>query len=274
MHHEGILRKMESRLDSGSVEYGLPLGKFVLPLNTHIGKYLSLQYRDEINCIHCGRRTSRSFNQGYCFPCMRSLAECDSCIVRPETCHFAKGTCRDEQWANDNCMQEHYVYLANTSGVKVGITRGTQVPTRWVDQGAVQALPIIRVSNRLLSGRAEVLFKQQVSDRTDWRRMLAGEPEPVDLAAQRDALIGDLRNELEQLIDSEQDAHVELLTDQSAVTIRYPILEYPGKVTSLSFDKMSEIHGRLIGIKGQYLILDKGVINIRKFAGYRVRVTL
>ena len=130
MHHEGNLRKMES-LHSDPVEYGLPVGKFVVPMNPLVGKFISLHFKGVINCIHCGRKTSKSFAQGYCFPCMRSLAECDSCIVRPETCHFDEGTCRDEAWAQEHCMQDHFVYLANSSGIKVGITRGSQIPTRW-----------------------------------------------------------------------------------------------------------------------------------------------
>ena len=204
---------------------------------------------------------------------MRSLAECDSCIVRPETCHYAEGTCRDEEWANAHCMQDHYVYLANTSGVKVGITRGTQIPTRWIDQGATQALPLYRVSERLLSGKVEVIVKQAVSDRTDWRRMLAGEPEPLELAGIRDEILGKLEPELAQLIGEENEDAIQAVENPEPVSIRYPVLEYPEKVASLNFDKTPEIHGRLLGIKGQYLILDKGVINIRKFAGYRVRIT-
>jgi hypothetical protein len=272
MHHEGNLRKLESRL-SDPVEYGMPLGKLVVPLNPLIGKFISLQYKELINCIHCGRKTSKSFAQGYCFPCMRSLAECDSCIVRPETCHFAEGTCRDEEWALAHCMQDHYVYLANSSGAKVGITRGTQIPTRWIDQGASQALPIFRVKNRLLSGKLEHIIRDQISDRTDWRRMLKGVPEDIDLAELRNHLLAQLAMPIEMLISEEDDHAIETLMTEDVVSINYPVEEYPEKVTALNFDKTHEIHGRLLGIKGQYLILDKGVINIRKFGGYYVKLS-
>ena len=272
MHHEGNLRKLKSHL-TDPVEYGMPLSKIIVPLNPLIGKYISLQFNGLINCIHCGRKTSKSFAQGYCFPCMRDLAECDSCIVRPETCHFAEGTCRDEEWGLAHCMQDHYVYLANSSGAKVGITRGTQVPTRWIDQGASQALPIFRVSTRLLSGKLEHILRQQVSDRTDWRRMLKGEPEDIDLVALRDNLLKTLALPVEILISDEDENVIEVLSSADIVDIRYPVLEYPEKVSALNFDRTHEIHGQLLGIKGQYLILDKGVINIRKFGGYHVRLS-
>ena len=272
MHHEGNLRKMESLL-ADPVEYGLPIGNFVVPMNPLIGQFISLQYKGLINCIHCGRKTSKSFAQGYCYPCMRSLAECDSCIVRPESCHFAEGTCRDEEWAQNHCMQDHFVYLANSSGIKVGITRGTQIPTRWIDQGAFEAMPIFRVRDRLLSGKLEVIIKQQVSDRTDWRRMLKGEPEEIDLLALRDHLLETLALPVEMMISDEDEDAIEVLSSAEAVDIRYPVLEYPEKVSALNFDKTHEIHGQLLGIKGQYLILDKGVINIRKFGGYHVRLS-
>lgn len=272
MHHEGNLRKLKSHLRE-TVEYGMPLNKIVTPLNPLIGKYISLQYKGLINCIHCGRKTSKSFSQGYCFPCMRSLAECDNCIMRPETCHFAAGTCRDEEWALSHCMQDHIVYLANSSGAKVGITRGTQVPTRWIDQGASQALPIFRVNTRLLSGKLEDLLRQQVSDRTDWRRMLKGEPDAIDLPAFRDQLFDTMGSQLDAFLNEQKEDAVEVLLSAEPVDIQYPVIEYPEKVSSLNFDKTHEIHGQLLGIKGQYLILDKGVINIRKFGGYHVRLS-
>lgn len=271
MHYEGNLRKLKSRL-TDPVEYGLPLSKTVVPLNPLIGKYISLNYSGLINCVSCGRKTSKSFAQGHCFPCMRSLPECDTCMVRPETCHFSAGTCRDEQWGNAHCMQDHIVYLANSSAAKVGITRGTQIPTRWIDQGASQALPIFRVATRLLSGKLEHILRQQISDRTDWRKMLKGEPKRIDLRSLQDQLIEMMKGQIDSLFDEEAEGAIDKL-DVEMVDLNYPVQAYPEKVTSLNFDKTHEIHGRLLGIKGQYLILDKGVLNIRKFAGYHIRLS-
>ena len=161
--------------------------------------------------------------------------------------------------------------LANSSGIKVGITRGTQIPTRWIDQGAAQALPIFQVANRLQSGLLEVVLKQHVSDRTDWRKMLKSYAEPQDLKAIRDELLNKCADQIAQ-IQSEQTAADILLLDEEVVEIRYPVSQYPEKVKSLNFDKQAQIEGSLMGIKGQYLILDCGVLNIRKFSGYNIDV--
>lgn len=125
----GSLRKMRSAL-AETVAYALPVGDCDVPLNALLGRRITLQYLGQIHCVHCGRRTNKSFSQGYCYPCFQKLAACDSCIVSPEKCHYAAGTCREPAWGEQHCLQPHVVYLANSSGLKVGITRGTQVPTR------------------------------------------------------------------------------------------------------------------------------------------------
>ncbi|KPJ87945.1 MAG: hypothetical protein AMJ53_17440 [Gammaproteobacteria bacterium SG8_11] len=266
----GDLRKMQTEL-AEPVNYRLPVGEERIGMNDYIGKTITLEHTGEIHCIACGRKTKKSFNQGYCFPCMRSLAECDSCIVKPELCHFHEGTCRDEQWAQSHCMQDHIVYLANSSGVKVGITRHSQIPTRWMDQGATQALPIYRVKNRYLSGLMEVVFKKHVADKTDWRKMLKGCADGVDLPRRRDELFAECAAEIDALKSTHGDAAFNAIADGAITSIHYPVREYPSKVASLNFDKDPMVMGHLQGIKGQYLIFDSGVINIRKYAGYGVR---
>lgn len=265
----GNLRKMIARHED-PVQYEMVLGEHRIGMNDYIGKSLQLRYLGRINCIHCGRKTSKSFSQGYCFPCMRSLAECDSCIVKPETCHFDTGTCRDPEWAQGHCFQDHYVYLANSSGIKVGITRGSQIPTRWMDQGATQALPIFRVKSRFIAGLLEMELKKHVSDRTDWRKMLKGVAEEVDLRRQRQRLVAECHDTITALTDRFGADAVASLEDAAVVEIAYPVLAYPDKVKSFSFDKSESVEGTLEGIKGQYLIFDTGVINMRKFGGYLV----
>lgn len=251
------------------VQYQLPLDDDNIALNSYIGKKIKLKYLDEIHCLECGRKTNKSFNQGFCFPCFKSLAKCDMCIMKPETCHYHQGTCREPQWGEEFCHKPHYVYLANSSGIKVGITRGTQIPTRWIDQGASEALPIFKVSNRLLSGKIEVAIKNHVSDRTDWRKMLKGTPEHVDLAQKREELIKLAKKEIKSIEKEFGVSEIEKLDDEQ-ININFPIENYPEKVKSLNFDKTPEIEGVLQGIKGQYLILDVGVLNIRKFGGYLI----
>lgn len=269
----GHLRKMKVELES-PVHYSLVLGEQLVPISEAIGEKVTLTHTGTINCVHCGRLTKKSFNQGYCFPCVRRLAQCDICIVKPELCHYDNDTCREPEWGESNCMQPHYVYLANTSGVKVGITRHNQLPTRWIDQGAIQALPIMVVESRQISGLAEVEIKDYVSDKTQWQRMLKGGIEPVDLAAYRDEIFEEAEIEINQLQERFGAEAVELLEYEDVVEIEYPVQQYPTAVKSMNFDKTPEVSGILQGIKGQYLIFDTGVINIRKFGGYEVELGL
>lgn len=268
----GHLRKMRTALTS-PVSYFLILDGEEIPLNPLIGQSLTLTHTGAIHCVSCGRKTKKSFGQGHCYPCFRDLPECDSCIMKPELCHFSEGTCRDAEWGQANCMQPHYVYLANSSGVKVGITRHSQIPTRWMDQGAVEALPIIKVKDRKTSGLVEVMMKNHVADKTHWQKMLKGKADPVDLAAKRDELLEAVQSDLNALSAELGEGAIQTVTDDQ-VDIHYPVETYPTKVKSFNFDKTPEVSGVLQGIKGQYLIFDSGVINIRKFGGYEVEVTV
>ena len=264
----GVVNKMQTH-HGEVVEYRLPIGDDLVDMNPLIGQTLGLKFTGNIFCIHCGRKTSKSFNQGYCFPCFRSLAECDQCILRPELCHFDQGTCRDETWGLANCMQSHFVYLANSSGLKVGITRHSQIPTRWMDQGATSAMPLFEVASRFTSGLVEVLFKAHISDRTDWRKMLKGDPDELDLRARGEELIA----LVEEDIFEEQRIKVsdfEALSSPEVHTFSYPVERYPDKVVAHNLDKSPQIRGLLQGIKGQYLMFDNGVLNIRKYGGYEM----
>ncbi len=269
----GKVRKMITRLEQ-PVQYRLPLGEDEVPLNQYLGQSLQLDYQGQINCIHCDRKTSKSFNQGFCYPCFKRLAQCDSCIISPEKCHYAAGTCREPEWGETHCMIEHYVYLANTSGLKVGITRGTQVPTRWMDQGATQAQPIFRLDSRHHSGLVEVLFKNHIADRTNWQAMLKGDAERRDLEADRRRLLEECAGAVRQLREQHGLQAVTELAGERETCIEYPVLEYPVKVRSLNLDKTPTVGGTLMGIKGQYLMFDTGVINMRKYGGYHLTLTL
>lgn len=267
----GNLRKMQVELAS-PVQYKLPLTDQLVDLNPLIGKPLKLVFTGNIACVHCNRAIKKSFNQGYCYPCFTSLAQCDMCIMKPETCHYAAGTCREPAWGEKFCFQSHYVYLANSSGIKVGITRGTQIPTRWIDQGAIQALPVLKVQSRYVSGLVEVAIARHVSDKTSWQRMLKNHGETVDLKSKRDELLAVCNPEIAEISQRFGDGAVEFLTDAPVVDIVYPVQTYPVKVKSFNFDKTPEVAGVLQGIKGQYLLFDTGVINIRKFSGYEIEL--
>jgi hypothetical protein len=267
----GAVRKMKTRL-AGQVEYQMVLGEHKIPLNNYLGMQLQLEYQGAINCIACDRKTSKSFSQGYCYPCFKRLAQCDLCIMSPERCHYAAGTCREPEWGETHCMIDHTVYLANTSGLKVGITR--DVPTRWMDQGATQAQPIFRVTSRLLSGLVETVFKNHIADKTNWQAMLKGSAEPRDLERERKDLMVACAADIDALQQQHGLQAISVLEGEEVVNIDYPVLEYPTKVKSLNLDKTPSVGGTLMGIKGQYLIFDSGVINMRKYGGYSLSLSL
>ncbi len=267
----GPLSKMKVVLDD-PVRYSLVGSDNELAMNSLLGESLTIKYTSDIHCIHCGRSTKKSFNQGYCYPCFSTLAQCDLCIVRPEQCHFDAGTCREPEWALTHCMQDHIVYLANSSSLKVGITRKSQIPTRWIDQGAVQALAIFKVKSRFQAGLIEVILKSHVSDKTSWQQMLKRSAENVDLEGARNQLLEKTLDQIEALRQRFGEDFLEILPANNPLAIQYPVTEYPLKVNSFNLDKTPRISGVLQGIKGQYLIFDSGVINIRKYGGYVVDI--
>lgn len=269
--HLGHLRKMKATLSS-PVEYAFVLDEQMVPLKDFFNQKITITFLGEIHCVQCGRKTNKSFQQGHCFPCMRKINECDNCIIHPERCHVEEGTCPEDDWAHSQCFQEHVVYLANTSGLKVGITRHTQVPTRWIDQGAMQALPIFKTMNRFQAGAIEVAMKPFVGDKTNWRTMLKQDSVPMDLVAERDRLLKEADNPIQQALNGFSVEGATPLNNESVVDIQFPVPKYPEKIKSLSLDKTPEVSGVLTGVKGQYLILDSGVINIRKFSGYAVDI--
>lgn len=270
---EGQLHKMQAQLPAQvdePVQYSLVLGEQLIPLQGVLGAKVRLQFSGAISCIHCGRKTKKSFSQGYCYPCFQTLAQCDRCIMSPELCHFDAGTCREPDWAETHCMTDHIVYLANSSGLKVGITRASQVPTRWIDQGAVTAVPFARVATRKMAGLLESAMKTYLADKTNWRLMLKNAQPDIDLRAQA-AVVYEQAAEDIQLLQEEYGLRAVQTLESAEVThIRYPVAKYPSKLISLNADKTPLIEGVLEGIKGQYWLLDTGVINLRKYTGYQV----
>ena len=246
-----------------AVSYTLNLdGEGVLPLNDLVGERLRISFGGEIFCIACGRRIKKSFNSGYCYPCFQSLAACDRCIVKPELCHFHQGTCRDADFGRRHCFQRHTVYFARSSGVKVGITRSVQQVHRWMDQGAVESLEIAFVADRRAAGLLEVRIAKAMADKTDWRKMLKNEvtDEPFEPYLARVRTM--LAHEADQVLEA------------NGVLRRftYPVQRYPVKVVSRTLDKAPLIEQKLVGIKGQYLIFEDQVTNLRSHGGYRITV--
>ena len=258
MEMHGRILKMKTELNN-PVQYYLPIDNKLLEMNQWIGKHIQFHFNGEIYCLDCGQRTKKSFNQGFCYPCFQNSPMSAECIIKPELCRAHLGEGRDMEWEREHHLKDHYVYLAVSSGVKVGITRDTQVPTRWIDQGASYAVPIAKTPNRYLCGMIEVFLKEYLSDRTAWQRMLKNEITHVDLTEKRAEII--------KLVPEEYQEY--MLTEEEILNIEYPVNEYPTKVKSLSFDKTPTIQGRLMGIKGQYLLFEDGqVLNMRKHQAY------
>jgi hypothetical protein len=262
MKKQGLIQKMHTKLISEKVHYTLPIGNELIEMNALIGKQITLTFNEKIICSNCGNTTKKSYSQGFCYPCCQALARCDLCIMKPETCHYHLNTCREPSWGLKNCFAPHTIYLANSSGVKVGITRNSNLPHRWIDQGAVAALPILQVDTRLKSGQIEHALKPFVADKTNWQKMLKNEVEPVDLTLKRNELLKHINREIAQT--------KAVILNEKILKINYSVLEYPTKIISLNFDKTPIITGNLRGIKGQYLLLDTGVLNIRKFSAYHL----
>lgn len=274
----GALRKM-TVIHKDPVNYSLRLvnadsDDVIIDLNKAIGKTISISYEGRIECVNCGRKSNKSFAQGYCFPCMRKLAQCDTCIMKPELCHYHEGTCREPKWGEENCMQPHTVYVANTSGLKVGITRGTQVPTRWIDQGAAAAIPLFQVRDRRQSGLVEDAVRKHVADRTDFRRMLKGQPEERDMAEAADELRKAVAGDIKKILKEHGADAVSDPQDTDVREFNYPVTQWPEKVKSVTLDKVPQVSERLVGIKGQYLILEESVFNVRRHGGYVVSVAI
>ncbi len=265
MVYEGNIIKMRVEHDS-PVNYFLPVGEKEVFMNSLLGKNIFIRFEGKINCIKCGRETKSSFAQGYCYPCFISAPETEDCVIRPELCRAHEGIARDMDFAKAHCLIDHIVYLAGSSDIKVGVTRHTQIPTRWIDQGASYAIRLARTPNRYLAGLIEVSLKDVFRDKTNWRYMLMNRiPENISLIDEKRKAKSALPGKLKQYV----------IDDDEIFSFIYPVEIYPSKVKSVSLDKSSEFAGKLAGIKGQYLIFKDGeVLNIRKHGGYLVRIEI
>lgn len=262
---EGNISKMHTNWLEDSVEYKLPMGDQLIPMNELIGQDIRFEFDGVINCIDCGRKTKKSFSQGFCYPCFQNSPMNSECIIKPELCRGHLGEGRDVEWEQKHHVQPHYVYLALSSGLKVGITRDTQIPTRWIDQGARKAIILAETPNRYLCGMIEVALKGHMSDKTNWQKMLK------NIIDEEHDLV-EAKNKAKDLLPDDLKQYV--LESNNVKEIHYPVPQYPTKVKSMTFDKMPVIEGRLCGIKGQYLIFDEGrVLNLRKHTGYFLKLS-
>lgn len=264
MTYEGVLTKMQTEF-SNPIAYYLVFENSFLNMNQLLDKNLEINFVG-YQCLNCGKK-KKIFRQGFCYDCFTTSAAVGDWIMKPElsTAHLDLED-RDLDYEKRVQLQPHIVYLALSSEVKVGVTRKSQVPTRWIDQGAIEAISIVEVPNRYLAGITEVALKNHYADKTNWQKMLKNEYVPVDLIAER--------LKLEHLIPEEVKEYF-YTTKEDLYQMHFPVLEYPKKVSSLNLDKSPNFSGKLRGIKGQYLLFEDGtVFNVRTFEGYVVKIEL
>ncbi len=263
MQYKGVLRKMQTEIGS-PIQYYLLFENDFLNVNQVLNKTLKIDLI-KYQCLNCGNNRP-IFRQGFCKSCFFEIPTAGDWIMRPElsTAHLGKED-RDLEYEKKVQLQPHIVYLANSSNIKVGVTRKTQVPTRWIDQGAHEAIEILEVPNRYLAGIAEVALKNHIGDKTNWRKMLTNSVVDENLVT--------WRNKLKQFIPQEVMAYY--LDSNCETHLEFPVLQYPEKVRSLNLDKTPSFEGVLKGIKGQYFIFeDHTVFNIRGNEGKFVSLSV
>jgi hypothetical protein len=261
MTYQGVLQKMQTEY-LNPIQYYLVFEDSFLNVNQLIGKEITISFKG-YQCLNCGK-PKKIFRQGYCYDCFMSSASVGDWIMRPElsTAHLDIED-RDLVYEKKVQLQPHIVYLALSSDVKVGVTRKTQVPTRWIDQGAIKAIPIVEVPNRYLAGITEVALKNHFADKTSWQKMLKNNLPDVDLVTERNAVLQWLPEEIKPYFAEEQKLY----------NIHFPIEYYPTKINSLNLEKTPLFTGKIIGIKGQYLLFEDGtVFNVRSNEGYVVNI--
>jgi len=259
MQYEGVLRKMQTEIGS-PIQYYMVFENDFLNVNQVLDKEFQINFIKFL-CLNCGL-DRKIYRQGFCQTCFFEIPAAGDWIMRPElsTAHLDKED-RNLEYEKKVQLQPHIVYLANSSNIKVGVTRKTQVPTRWIDQGAHEAIEIVEVPNRYLAGITEVALKDHVGDKTNWRKMLTNAVDDENLIERR--------NELKQYIPKE--AAEFFIQNNSETNLEFPVLQYPEKVKSLNLSKTPNFSGVLKGIKGQYFIFeDNTVFNVRGSEGYYV----
>jgi len=255
------LKKMDT-------EYSEPINYFLtdknnqlFKLNDLLGKKISILFENQINCIKCGKKINKTYGSGFCYDCFSTAPEADVCVLQPEKCQAHKGISRDIEWSKTHCLRPHYVYLAKTNNIKVGVTRQSQIPTRWIDQGADSAIKLAKTPYRKLAGDIEVEMKKHFTDKTSWQNMLKNISTEKDLLEYKKMAIEYMPEEFKKYI----------INDDYIWEMRYPSKYFPEKVHSLKLDKQPEFEGKLIAIKGQYLIFNNFfVLNIRSHTGYNI----
>jgi hypothetical protein len=257
MQFEGVTTKMKTQYNQ-PVQYILSFQDDFIMMNQLLGRHIEISFKN-YECLNC-HKNKKIFRQGFCFDCFQSSPRVGDWIMKPELskAHLDEED-RDLAYEKKVQLQPHIIYIANSSNPKVGVTRKSQIPTRWIDQGAHEAVVLAEVPNRYLAGIGEVALKDHLSDKTKWRQMLQNKREDVDLV--------ELAKSMRQYLPEEVQKHIN--DEPKLWQIQFPVNQYPQQLKSLNFEKTPDFDGVLVGIKGQYLIFeDQTVFNVRNSEGY------
>ena len=259
-----LLRKMKTSLHNGVAHYELLAKDFALNLNSLVGKHIQLSHTGNFFCLNHKGPIKKTFGEGLCWKCFNESPAASPCIIRPELCRIHEGIALrgDVQWEMENHMQEHYVYLSYTSGLKVGVTRCSNLQSRWIDQGAKKAIVLAKVPYRQLAGEIEVLLKDFISDKTNWKQMLVQGNGAIDLKEERERVIDVMPEHYQDFVEFDSDE----------MEINYPVLQHPLKPVALKLEAVP-YSGKLKGIIGQYLVLENDLVfNMRGNSGMEIEL--
>ena len=157
MTYQGVLTKMQTEFTK-PINYYLVFKNDFINLNQLLNKTLEFSFV-KYECLNC-HLDKPIYRQGFCKSCFFEIPQAADWIMKPELSKAHLGIEeRDLDYEKKVQLKPHIVYLANSSNVKVGVTRKGQVPTRWIDQGAHEAIEIVEVPNRYLAGITEVALK-------------------------------------------------------------------------------------------------------------------
>ncbi|MDR3272152.1 MAG: DUF2797 domain-containing protein [Flavobacteriaceae bacterium] len=253
----GLITKMMAEY-ADPIQYFLNLDNEVIMMNQLLGKRVKIRF-NHYHCMNCGQ-DKEIFAMGFCKNCYFLSPHAGEWVVRPELSKAHLGIAdRNLVFEQEAQLQPHIVYLANSGGAKVGVTRKSQIPVRWIDQGAEYAVKLAQTDNRYEAGRIEVALKQHISDKTNYRKMLSQDVPYIDLNEKKQQLLNFVPTDLQHFI----------LSDDEITKLRYPVMNYPLGIQSVNLKKDPEIEGILIGIKGQYLLFDNNLtINLRSHEGF------
>lgn len=183
-------------------------------------------------------------------PCDSPVAPyCPRCAQPADACVICRGECRKPE---KTCTEEHSVYLATfaPATVKVGVSRTYRLETRLNEQGADEGYEIARFPDGQAARKLERTLSARFPDRLGFAEKT--KPGAIDRAA-IDAVIGEF-----------------------TVSRKFSFPRFPGTLPAEPIQLKpgigTSISGRVFGVKGQALVLEKqGTfygVNLDALVGY------